>query len=296
LDLLVFHRKPTEMSLREALTWSLVWMSLAGLFAALIWQQRGADKGLEFIAGYVIEWSLSVDNLFVFLMIFSNFAVPTQYQHRVLFWGIMGAVIMRALFIAAGVTLITSFHWMIYIFGGFLVFTGLRMLRSQEQHIDLSRNPVLRLFRRLMPVVEAYHAERFFVRQGGRWAATPLIPVLILIETTDVIFAVDSVPAILAISTDPFIVYTSNMFAILGLRSLFFLLAGVMGLFRFLKVGLSIVLVFVGSKMVLVEFYKIPVGVSLAVVGTVLAASVLVSLLIPERRPGDRLAEGRGGD
>ncbi len=281
LDLFVFHRRPTAMPLREALGWSVVWVSLAALFAVLIWFERGPDRALEFAAGYIIEWSLSVDNLFVFLVVFGYFAVPAAYQHRVLFWGIMGAVVMRAVFIAAGVALLTWFHWMIYVFGAFLVLTGLRMLRRDEAPFDPGGNPVLRLFRRAMPVTETYHAERFFVRRAGRWVATPLIPVLLLIETTDVIFAVDSVPAILAISTDPFIVYTSNVFAILGLRSLFFLLSGVMGLFRYLKIGLAAVLVFVGAKMLVADIYHIPVGVSLAVVGSVLIASVLASLLIP---------------
>jgi tellurite resistance protein TerC len=283
LDLLVFRRQPVAMPFRTAAAWSGVWIGLALLFGTLIWLEQGSEKGLEFAAGYVIEWSLSVDNLFVFLLIFSYFAVPPVYQHRVLFWGIMGAVLMRAGFIAAGVALLAWFHWMFYVFGGFLVITGIRMALSQEQDIEPERNPVLRLFRRLMPVTPGYRGERFFVKEGARWIATPLVPVLLLIETTDLIFAVDSVPAILAITTDPFIVYTSNVFAILGLRSLFFVLAGVMGLFRYLRVGLAVVLVFVGVKMLVADILHIPVGISLGVIACVLFLSVLLSLAI--RRP-----------
>jgi len=289
LDLAVFHRRAQALSLRQALGWSVAWVSLAALFGAAVFWLLGPEKALEFAAGYIIEWSLSVDNLFVFLMIFGYFAVPAAYQHRVLFWGIMGAVIMRALFIAAGAALLAWFHWMIYLFGAFLIFTGFKLLRPGEQEVDPDRNPVLRLFRRVMPVTAEYHGQRFFVRQAGRLVATPLMLVLIVVETTDVIFAVDSVPAIFAITTDPFIVYTSNIFAILGLRALFFVLAGIMGLFRYLKVGLSLVLVFVGIKMLVSEVYKIPIGVSLAVVAAVLAGSVLVSALV---RPRPLPAEG----
>jgi tellurite resistance protein TerC len=290
LDLLVLRRRPVAMPFRTAVMWSAVWISLAVLFGALIWLEQGAEKGLEFAAGYIIEWSLSVDNLFVFLLIFGYFAVPRVYQHRVLFWGIMGAVAMRAAFIAAGVTLLAWFHWMFYVFGAFLVITGIRMALSQEQNIDPEKNPVLRLFRRLMPVTAGYRGERFFVKEAGRWIATPLVPVLLLIETTDLIFAVDSVPAIFAITTDPFIVYTSNVFAILGLRSLFFVLAGVMGLFRYLRVGLAVVLVFVGAKMLIADVLHIPVGISLGVVASVLLLSVLLSIAI--RRPAPAASAG----
>ena len=301
LDLAVFHRKPHAMSLREALAWSVAWVSLAALFGAAVYAQRGSEKALEFVAGYIIEWSLSVDNLFVFLIIFAYFAVPAAYQHRVLFWGIMGAVVMRGLFIAAGVALLAYFHWMIYLFGAFLVFTGLKMLRQGEQHIEPERNPVLRLFRRSMPMTAGYEGQHFFVRQDGRLMATPLVGVLIVVETTDVIFAVDSVPAILAITADPFIVYTSNVFAILGLRALFFLLAGIMGLFRYLKVGLSLVLMFVGIKMLAADLYKIPIGLSLALVASILAGSILVSLIVRPRpwpaaaTPGGAGAVAHGG-
>jgi tellurite resistance protein TerC len=279
LDLAVFHRKPHVMSFQEALAWSTAWVSLATLFAATVYVQMGSEKALEFVAGYIIEWSLSVDNLFVFLMIFAYFGVPAAYQHRVLFWGIMGAVIMRGMFIATGAALLAWFHWMVYVFGAFLVLTGLKLLRQGDQHIQPERNPVLRAFRRVMAVTPEYHGQRFFLKLDGHWLATPLIPILIVVETTDVIFAVDSVPAIFAVTRDPFIVYTSNVFAILGLRALFFLLEGIMGLFRYLKIGLCVVLVFVGVKMLVSDFYKIPIGVSLGLVATILAGSVLLSLI-----------------
>ncbi|MCX5734150.1 MAG: TerC family protein [candidate division NC10 bacterium] len=287
LDIGVFTRKP-GMSLREAFVWSLAWVSLAGIFAVLVYMQKGPEKGLEFITGYVIEWSLSMDNLFVFLVIFSFFGLPEGSRPRVLFWGIMGAVVFRGVCIAAGAALLAHFEWILYIFGGFLVFTGLKLLRSGEDHIEPSRNPVLRLFRRFMAVTPDYHERHFFVRLDGHWLATPLVPVFIVIGTTDIIFAVDSIPAIFGITRDPFIVYTSNVFAVLGLRGLFFLLAGIMKLFRFLKFGISSVLVFVGIKMLVVDYYKIPAGVSLIVVAAILGASVLISLLLPA--PGEPAA------
>jgi tellurite resistance protein TerC len=262
LDLLVLHRKAHAVSLREALAWSCVWVSLAFLFGLGVYFVRGGEKALEFLTGYVIEWSLSVDNLFVFLVIFSYFAVPPIYQHRVLFWGILGALVLRAIFIATGTALLANFHWMIYVFGGFLIFTGIKLLFAGEEKIEPEKNPAVRLVRRFMNVTPDYHGQQFFIRKDGRLWATPLLLVLIVVETTDVIFAVDSIPAIFAITLDPFIVYTSNVFAILGLRALFFLLAGVMDMFRFLKVGLSFVLCFVGIKMVIVDFYKIPIGIS----------------------------------
>jgi len=279
LDLLVLHRKAHAVSLREAAAWSCVWVSLALIFGLGVYFFRGAEKGLEFLTGYVIEWSLSVDNLFVFLVIFSYFAVPAVYQHRVLFWGILGALVLRATFIATGTALLANFHWMIYVFGGFLIFTGIKLLFAGEGKIEPEKNPAVLLVRRFMKVTPDYEGQRFFIRRHGKLWATPLFLVLVVVETTDVIFAVDSIPAIFAITLDPFIVYTSNVFAILGLRALFFLLAGVMEMFHYLRVGLSFVLCFVGAKMLIVDFYKIPIGVSLGVVGGILLLSILASML-----------------
>ena len=279
LDLGVFHRNAHKVSLREALTWSIVWISLALLFNVGIYHFWGSEKAFEFLAGYLIEKSLSVDNIFVFLVIFSYFSVPAMYQHRVLFWGILGALIMRAIFIAVGAALLSTFHWIIYVFGGFLILTGIKMFFAGDEKIDPEKNPAVRLLRRAMYVTGDYHGQRFFVRNSGRLWATPLLLVLVVVETTDIIFAVDSIPAIFAVTTDPFIVYTSNVFAILGLRALYFLLAGIIDMFRYLKVGLSFVLCFVGAKMLLVDFYKIPIGISLGVVASILAASILVSFL-----------------
>ena len=279
LDLLVLHRKAHAVSLREAAAWSCAWVSLALIFGLGVYFFRGAEKGLEFLTGYVIEWSLSVDNLFVFLVIFSYFAVPAVYQHRVLFWGILGALVLRATFIATGTALLANFHWMIYVFGGFLIFTGIKLLFAGEGKIEPEKNPAVLLVRRFMKVTPDYEGQRFFIRRHGKLWATPLFLVLVVVETTDVIFAVDSIPAIFAITLDPFIVYTSNVFAILGLRALFFLLAGVMEMFHYLRVGLSFVLCFVGAKMLIVDFYKIPIGVSLGAVGGILLLSILASML-----------------
>ena len=279
LDLLVFHRKAHAVSLREAFTWSVVWISLALIFNLGIYYLWGSEKAMEFLAGYLIEKSLSVDNIFVFIMIFSYFAVPPMYQHRILFWGILGALIMRAIFIAAGAALLSAFHWIIYIFGGFLIITGIKMFFAGDEKIEPEKNPAVVLLRRWMPITKDYQGQRFFVRIDGRRWATPLFVVLLVIETTDVIFAVDSIPAIFAITLDPFIVYTSNIFAILGLRALYFLLAGILEMFRYLKVGLSFVLCFVGIKMMIVDFYKIPIAVSLAVVAGILVISILASLV-----------------
>ncbi len=279
LDLLVLHRTAHTVSLREALVWSCVWVSLALFFCLGIYFFRGGEKALEFLTGYVIEWSLSVDNLFVFLVIFSYFAVPPLYQHRVLFWGILGALVLRAAFIATGAALLSNFHWMIYVFGGFLIFTGIKLLCAGEEKLEPEKNPAVKLVRRFMNITPDYHGQKFFIRIDGKRWATPLFLVLVVVETTDVIFAVDSIPAIFAITLDPFIVYTSNVFAILGLRALFFLLAGVMEMFRYLKVGLSFVLCFVGAKMLIADFYKIPIGLSLAVVGGILVLSILASVL-----------------
>lgn len=283
LDLGVFHRKAHVVTVREASIWSLVWVALALVFNAGLFFSRGPEVALEFLTGYLIEKSLSVDNIFVFLMIFSYFSVPAQYQHRVLFWGIIGALIMRGIFIAVGATLLAMFHWVIYVFGGFLILTGIKMGMQRGAAVDPATNPVLKLVRQLIPITEGYEGDRFFVRRAGRLLATPLFLVLLLVESTDVIFALDSIPAIFAITRDPFVVYTSNVLAILGLRSLFFLLAGIMGLFRYLKLGLAVVLVFVGVKMMLVDVYKVPILVSLGVVFGVLAISVLASVLIPSR-------------
>jgi TerC family integral membrane protein len=277
LDLGVFHRKAHAVSIKEASIWSVVWIALAMAFNLGIYFAWGQDKALEFLTGYVIEKSLSVDNLFVFLMIFQYFATPSQYQHRVLFWGILGALILRAIFIAAGSALLSNFHWMIYIFGAFLVITGIKMYLQGDEKIEPGKNPVVRLFERWVPISKKYDGQKFFVRQNGKTYATLLMLVLIVVETTDVIFAVDSIPAIFAITQDPFIVYTSNVFAILGLRALYFMLAGVMEMFVYLKVGLSVVLCFVGAKMMLVDVYKIPIGASLSVIGGVLALSIIAS-------------------
>jgi tellurite resistance protein TerC len=279
LDLLVLHRKAHAVSLREAAAWSCVWVSLARIFGLGIYFFRGGEKALEFMTGYVIEWSLSVDNLFVFLVIFSYFAVPAIHQHRVLFWGILGALFLRAAFIATGSALLANFHWMIYVFGGFLIFTGIKLLCAGEEKLEPEKNPAVLLVRRFMKITPEYEGQRFFIRKDAKLWATPLFLVLVVVETTDVIFAIDSIPAIFAITLDPFIVYTSNVFAILGLRALFFLLAGVMEMFQYLRVGLSFVLCFVGSKMLVADVYKIPIGISLGVVAGILALSIVASML-----------------
>jgi len=277
IDLGVFHRKAHSVSIKEATAWSIVWVSLAMIFNLGIYFTWGEEKALEFFTGYVIEKSLSVDNLFVFLMIFQYFSTPAEYQHRVLFWGILGALVLRAIFIAAGSALLTQFHWMIYVFGAFLVFTGIKMFLQGDEKLEPNRNPVVRLFERWVPMTREYHGQRFMIRTNGQTRATLLLLVLIVIETTDVIFAVDSIPAIFAVTQDSFIVYTSNVFAILGLRALYFMLAGVMQMFVYLKFGLSLVLCFVGAKMLLSDIYKIPIGASLAVIGTVLLLSIVAS-------------------
>jgi len=281
LDLGVFHRKSHTVKYREALIWSVVWIALAVIFAVVIYFWHGRTPSLEFVTGYVIELSLSVDNLFVFLLIFRYFQVPPGHQHKVLFWGILGALIMRAIFIAAGVGLIQRFHWIVYVFGAFLVYSGFKLLRQGETEIHPEKNPVLRLFRRLVPVTKDYEGDKFFVRRGGL-LATPLLVVLVVVETTDLLFAVDSIPAILAITRDAFIVYTSNVFAILGLRSMYFALAGMMEMFRFLHYGLSIVLMFVGGKMLLSHYYEVPTVVALGAVAGILLLSVGASLIRPK--------------
>jgi tellurite resistance protein TerC len=283
LDLGVLHRKAHAVGAREALLWSLVWVALSLAFGSWIYLNLGAQKGLEFFTGYLIEYALSVDNIFVFILIFSYFAVPAQLHHRVLFWGILGALIMRALFILIGAALLHTFHWVIYIFGAFLIYTGLKILRHGDAEVEPERNPVVRAFRRMVPMVAHYGSGGFFAKHGGRWLATPLAVVLVTIETTDVVFALDSIPAIFAITTDTFIVYTSNVCAILGLRSMYFLLAAVVHRFAYLGTGLGIVLMFVGAKMMLTDVFKIPVALSLAVVAAVLAVAIGASLLWPPR-------------
>jgi tellurite resistance protein TerC len=285
LDLGVFHRTAREVKIKEALIWCTVWIGLAMLFNIGIHFWKGPVKALEFLTGYLIEEALSVDNLFVFLMIFSYFRVDRRYQHRVLFWGIVGAIIMRAFFIGMGVALIQRFHWIIYIFGAFLIVTGVKMTTQKDRELQPEKNPVLKLFRRWIPVTDTYVGGKFFVRRKGHSMATPLFVVLLLVESTDLVFAVDSIPAVLAISRDPLIVYTSNIFAIMGLRSIFFALSGVIQLFHYLQYGLSIILMFVGLKMVLSNVYKIPVGVALAVVGGILVAAVVASVLWPPKQP-----------
>jgi tellurite resistance protein TerC len=277
LDLGVFHRKAHAVSLREATVWSAVWIALALAFNAGIWWLRGPDPALQFLTGYLIEKSLSVDNIFVFALIFSYFAVPSLYQHKVLFWGILGALVLRVVFILAGSALLAQFHWVIYVFGGFLILTGIKMALHRGAELHPEKNPVLRLVRRFVPVTPDYEKDHLFVRRAGRWMATPLFLVLAVIESTDLVFAVDSIPAIFAVTSDPFLVYTSNVFAILGLRSLYFLLAGVMQKFVYLKLGLSAVLVFVGGKMTLSEIYKVPSTVSLLVIAALLTISIAAS-------------------
>jgi tellurite resistance protein TerC len=284
VDLGVVHRRAHTVRLKEALIWSGIWIALALLFALGVYFWYGPQPALEFLTGYLIEKSLSVDNIFVFVLIFSYFKVPALYQHKVLFWGILGALVMRAIFIFAGIALLQRLHWIIYVFGALLVLTGIKMAMEKDKEIHPDKNPVLRLFRRLVPVTEDYHADHFFVRRFGHYAATPLFIVLLVVETTDIIFAVDSIPAILAITVDPFLVYTSNVFAILGLRALYFALAGVMQLFHYLHYGLSAILIFVGAKMLLADVYKLPVAVALGVIAGILLISVIASVMRPHQR------------
>ncbi len=271
------HRRAHVVGMREAAVWSGVWVALGLGFGAIVWWTWGAEFAAQYYAGYVIEKSLAVDNVFVFAIIFGYFAVPREYQHRVLFYGVLGALVFRAVFIAAGSVLIASFAWILYVFGAFLVATGVRMAMHRNETVDPERSAVLRLFRRLIPVTDTYHGRRFLVRQAGRWVATPLLAVLVLVEVTDIVFAVDSIPAIFAVTQQPFLVFTSNAFAILGLRAMYFLLADLMHRFVHLKLGLALVLVWVGVKMLLLDVYKIPTGLSLAVVAALLAASVTAS-------------------
>jgi len=283
LDLVVFHRRAHTVKFREALMWSGLWIGLAAVFAVIVYYWHGRGASLQFITGYVIELSLSIDNLFVFLLIFRYFRVPSTHQHKVLFWGILGALVMRAVFIVLGVGLIKKFQWIIYIFGALLVYSGIKLFRQQEAEIHPERNPLLRLFRKWMPVTKDYVGNKFFVRQPGLYA-TPLFIVLLVVETTDVLFAVDSIPAILAITLNAFIVYTSNVFAILGLRSMYFALAGMMELFHYLHYGLALVLIFVGAKMLGSHYIELPTELALGIVAGILIVSVLASLIHPQKR------------
>jgi len=278
LDLGLLNRRVHIVKFREAMGWSVMWIALAAAFAVLMYFWHGRTATLEFVTGYVLELSLSIDNLFVFLLLFRYFKVAPAHQHKVLFWGILGALVMRGLFILAGVGLIRKFHWIIYAFGALLVYSGIKLFRQKEEGVNPEKNPVLRLVRRAVPVTEDYHGDRFFVRRAGLYA-TPLLVVLIVVETTDLMFAVDSIPAILAITLNAFIVYTSNVFAILGLRSMYFALAGIMEMFQYLHYGLSLVLIFIGGKMLLSEYYKIPTEVALAVVAGIILISVLASMV-----------------
>ncbi|MBD1209988.1 MAG: TerC family protein [Ignavibacteria bacterium] len=282
LDLGVFHRKSHTVTVREALTWSAVWISLALIFNAGVFFVRGYDSALEFLAGYLLEESLSVDNLFVFLLLFSYFKVPADYQHKVLFWGIVGALVMRALFIGIGAVLIAQFHYILYLFGIFLVITGVRMAFDKGDEVNPENNILVKVFRRFFPVSDKYDGSKFFTLENGERKATLLFIVLLIVEATDILFAVDSIPAVFAVTQDPFIVYTSNIFAILGLRSLYFALAGIMNLFHYLKFGLSIILSFIGVKMLIMDIYKIPIGAALGFVIFVLVASIVASKIWPQ--------------
>jgi TerC family integral membrane protein len=280
LDLGLFNRKAHTIKYREAMTWSIVWVTLAMIFASLVFWYQGTDLGLKFLTGYVIELSLSVDNLFVFLLIFSYFKVPSRFQHRVLFWGVLGALVMRLTMIFIGATLISRFHWVIYVFGAFLVYTGIRMFRQEEIDIQPEDNPIVRLVTRYVPITRHYDEDKFFTRVNGKLVGTLLFLVLLIVEVTDLVFAVDSIPAIFAITTNTFIVYTSNVFAILGLRSMYFLLAGVVEKFHYLKMGLALVLTFIGVKMLLEAVHlQIPIWISLIFVAVVLFSSVAASLI-----------------
>ena len=279
LDLGVFHRKAHALSLKEASIWSVVWITLAMVFNAGLYLFAGPEPALQFFTGYLIEKSLSVDNIFIFLLLFTYFKVPAAYQHRVLYWGILGALIMRGTLIAVGVALIESFHWIIYLFGAFLIFTGIRMGFHKEIEVHPENDLLLKFIRRFVPVTENYEHDRFFVRRAGQVMVTPLLLVLLVIDTTDLIFAVDSIPAVFAVTRDPFLVYTSNIFAILGLRSLYFVFADIMGKFYYLKLGLSVILTFVGVKMVLADVFSLPTALSLVVIAMVLTIAIVASIV-----------------
>jgi tellurite resistance protein TerC len=294
LDLGVFNRKAAQPTFGRALIWSIAWILLALAFNAWIHFRFGPQVGMEFLTGYLIEKALSVDNVFVFLVIFNSFAVPAQHQYRVLFWGVLGALVMRAIFIAVGAAALHAFHGVIYVFGGILLLTGIKLLLAGDKEEHPERNPLFRLFRRLVRTSQHYEGGRFFTRVDGRRMATPLFAVLVLIEITDLVFAVDSIPAIFAITDDPFIVFTSNIFAILGLRALYFCIAGFVARLRYLKVGLALVLIFVAIKMIISDFYKIPIQLSLIVVAGLLAGATVVSLALPAKAPGRDTGPGAG--
>jgi tellurite resistance protein TerC len=286
LDLGVFNRKAHAPGPREALLWTGLCVALALIFNGWLLWRFGSKPALEFLTGYLIEYALSVDNIFVFIIIFNYFAVPAQYQHRVLFWGILGAVALRATFILLGAALLNTFHWVIFVFGAFLVYTGLKIVIQKETEIHPEKNPVVNFFRRLLPISPDYHGQKFLVRLDGRRFATPLLLVLVMVEATDVVFAVDSIPAIFAVTRDPFLVFTSNIFAILGLRALYFLLRSIVDTFHFLKFGIGLVLVFVGGKMLASDFFHVPIGLSLGVIVALLGGSIVASLLFPRRPEG----------
>lgn len=284
VDLKWLHRENRPMRLGEALGWTAFWVALALVFCGGVWKFQGAEKGMQFLAGYLLEESLSVDNLFVFLLVFSYFKVPAHAQHKVLFWGILGALFLRAIFIFAGVALIHRFEWIMYLFGAFLIYSGSKLFFEQEKDVHPEHNPVVKFFRRLMPVTSDYEGENFFVQRNLRLWATPLFIVLIVIETTDILFAIDSIPAVLSVSNDPFVIYTSNIFAILGLRSLFFALSSIMKLFHYLHYGLGAILIFVGVKMGISHFIYIPISISLLIIGGILMFSVILSIIIGKKK------------
>lgn len=288
LDLGVLNRKAHAVSLREAALWSALWIGLSLAFNGFIFFWQGSEAALDFLTAYLLEKSLSVDNIFVFVLLFTSFQVPDEYQHRVLFWGVIGAILMRALLIVLGTALISLFHWLLYIFGAFLIVTGARLALQREQKADPNQGRLVRLVRRFLPITQGYIGGKFLVREKGRLAATPLLLVLVVVEGTDLLFALDSIPAIFAITLDPFLVYTSNICAILGLRALYFLLAGLVERFRYLKFGLAVVLVFVGIKLLLTDLYHIPIGISLGIIAAVLTISIIASWLHARQQPGQR--------
>ncbi len=291
IDLGVFHREAHTVSVREALTWSIVWISLALIFDAGLYVFRGPEPALQFLTGYLIEKSLSVDNIFIFVLLFAAFSVPASYQHRVLFWGVLGALIMRGILIVVGAALLEDFHWILYIFGVFLIITAIRLATQKETEVHPERNPFLKFVRRFVPVTQEYERDRFMVRKNGQTWVTPLLLVLIVVETTDLLFAVDSIPAIFAVTGDPFLVYTSNVFAILGLRSLYFVFANIIDQFYYLKTGLAVILAFVGIKMVLTDIYHIPTWLSLLVIALVLTIAILASISRARRLKANKQSE-----